>query len=608
MDRERSERLIKVDNETSSTSSRLTADGKHLTYQLNVIQQPQRARACGAGAKSSADRRPVDPPPIIELKIFDGEVSPENDITFAMNATYFLYATLEQARPIAQGRVPEDKNRLAVLTGTPVAGLVYLDRPSAAGYFIFPDLSVRHEGKYRLSFSLFEGLKDAKDHDKVADASRPGHEGDAHVLHRLEVKSAPFTVFSAKKFPGLAESTSLSRMVAEQGCRVRIRRDVRMRRRDTKPGKDWDEYDEETVQARERVSSTPESMHYASMTGSHGLAEHTGRPRSSSNVSHHSLPSLSRRQSAHDMNQAYPPTYGAVPVTPQSNYGQSPAHAPPGQQYPHQPSYGHQSQAMQPPSQHHLTTYGQPPISNGTPQPGYYGYVPVQAPVPAVQQPQMSQYGPHAGYNNHPAPIHRGSMDQSSQHQQSTVHPSMAYNQQPHQSTMSYQAPTQPLYQAPPQLTTRSSLPSLTPSFTSHEHTRSMSIQPHTSGVPTHRNTNENILPPLRIPDAPNNILEPSSPASAVPQSSYFSSAVDPSHKRSYGSVFNDKHLQQRRLDGTRPSIPYNQDNGLSNNQYTAADADDAASDFDPTMLLRKRMDYRRADGSSAARCLPQTF
>ena len=43
---------------------------------------------------------------------------------------------------------------------------------------------------------------------------------------RMEVKSDLFTVYSAKKFPGLAESTNLSRTVAEQGCRVRIRRDV----------------------------------------------------------------------------------------------------------------------------------------------------------------------------------------------------------------------------------------------------------------------------------------------------------------------------------------------------------------------------------------------
>ncbi|KAL1409541.1 hypothetical protein Q8F55_003525 [Vanrija albida] len=41
---------------------------KELVYVLEVIQQPQRARACGFGDK---DRRPLSPPPIIQLRIFD---------------------------------------------------------------------------------------------------------------------------------------------------------------------------------------------------------------------------------------------------------------------------------------------------------------------------------------------------------------------------------------------------------------------------------------------------------------------------------------------------------------------------------------------------------
>ena len=121
---------------------------------------------------ASADRRPVDPPPIVELKIFEGEEGQERDVTFNVTANYFLFSTLEQARNIAPGRGGQSQNQLTVLTGTPVAGMVYLDRPSPAGYFIFPDLSVRHEGKYRLSFSLYEELKEAKDGDKDSDPSK----------------------------------------------------------------------------------------------------------------------------------------------------------------------------------------------------------------------------------------------------------------------------------------------------------------------------------------------------------------------------------------------------------------------------------------------------
>ncbi len=195
---------------------------------------------------------------MVELKVFEGEREAKTDITFSHNANFFLFTTLENARPMAKGRLPLTPPTFPVLTGSPVAGMAYLDRPNPAGYFIFPDLSVRHEGLYRLSFSLFEELKESKDSDveppegspKARDNPLSSHPmaPRAHVHFRLEVKSIPFAVFSAKKFPGLSESTPLSRTVAEQGCRVRIRRDVRMRRRD-KPNEAFQgEYDEAYAQ------------------------------------------------------------------------------------------------------------------------------------------------------------------------------------------------------------------------------------------------------------------------------------------------------------------------------------------------------------------------
>jgi hypothetical protein len=37
--------------EVPETQTRVTKEGRKLTYQLTVIQQPERARACGSGAK-----------------------------------------------------------------------------------------------------------------------------------------------------------------------------------------------------------------------------------------------------------------------------------------------------------------------------------------------------------------------------------------------------------------------------------------------------------------------------------------------------------------------------------------------------------------------------
>ncbi|KAL9110987.1 MAG: hypothetical protein Q9227_004602 [Pyrenula ochraceoflavens] len=257
--------MEKPTNETFAESSRLTFNGRTLTYKLYVMQQPERARACGSGAKcnsflrtgkpmltliASADRRPVDPPPVVKLQVFekfnDGRLV---DITQTHNASFVMYASLSMARKIAQpapGKLPMPPN-VAVLTGQHVAATNYLDRPEPAGYFIFPDLSVRHEGHYRLSFNLYEQVKEPDDADPTrpmpakserlassTGAQKP-REWDG-LQHRLEVCTAPFQVYSAKKFPGLSESTNLSKNLADQGCRVRIRRDVRMRKR--KEGKD----------------------------------------------------------------------------------------------------------------------------------------------------------------------------------------------------------------------------------------------------------------------------------------------------------------------------------------------------------------------------------
>lgn len=255
----------------------------------------------------------------MELRIFEsepGEGQPQTDITFAYNANFFLYATLDTARPMAHGRMAGPPS-CPVLTGVPVAGVAYLDRPSQAGYFIFPDLSVRHEGRYRLNFHLYEEIKEPKDADKDSTTPLPnqitrsgGKPGSpqAHLHFRLEVKSVPFTVYSAKKFPGLATSTSLSRVIAEQGCRVRIRRDVRMRRRGDKRDEEYD-YDEERnggVYARSSDRySTPDRY----------VAQTVERPRSNSNTSTMESPypfgpEIQRRPSAPDYAfQCPPPPY-----------------------------------------------------------------------------------------------------------------------------------------------------------------------------------------------------------------------------------------------------------------------------------------------------------
>lgn len=295
---------------TRSVHTRNTKGGRRLHYELTCLQQPERARACGSGQKSAADRRPVDPPPVVQLRVLEGPTLEDSkDITLGYNANFFVYVDLQHARPIANGRVQTPAATTPpVLTGAPVSGMAYLDRPAEAGYFLFPDLSVRHEGRYVLGFSLYEELKDEMDQDAdpVDDDSTPG------FYLRMKVQSAPFVVFSAKKFPGLTSSTTLSRTISEQGCRVRIRRDVRMRRRDGKPS--GGDYEKEEEAARSRRTQTPD------------IRKDQMRGRSVSNSSEQRAPYSAvseRRPSEMDAYPAPPPPPPApitVPIA-HSRYG-----------------------------------------------------------------------------------------------------------------------------------------------------------------------------------------------------------------------------------------------------------------------------------------------
>jgi len=51
--------ILAVANETENSMSRVTKDGRQLTYELKVIQQPERARACGSGAKCTILSAPI---------------------------------------------------------------------------------------------------------------------------------------------------------------------------------------------------------------------------------------------------------------------------------------------------------------------------------------------------------------------------------------------------------------------------------------------------------------------------------------------------------------------------------------------------------------------
>jgi hypothetical protein len=186
---------------------------------------------CGHGMGSltlagslAADRRPIDPPPIVQLRVIDKarknlpSPSPSPPPTqhhqqppshphaqqhahessvpldtsmltpagfgagpFLQNPYYFMFASLAKpdddtelhwmkvrsdyssssaSRPLfTSSFIPQD-GKTRCTTGSVVSSLYHLKDSENdnrdAGFFVFPDLSVRQEGSYRLKLSLFE--------------------------------------------------------------------------------------------------------------------------------------------------------------------------------------------------------------------------------------------------------------------------------------------------------------------------------------------------------------------------------------------------------------------------------------------------------------------
>ncbi|KAI7787123.1 VelB [Diaporthe eres] len=85
-------------------------------------------------------------------------------------------------------------------------------------WFVMQDLSVRTEGSFRLRFSFVDVKPTA---DQKGDA--PVKTGRAPIL--ASVFSDVFQVYSAKKFPGVCDSTDLSKCFATQGIKIPIRKE-----------------------------------------------------------------------------------------------------------------------------------------------------------------------------------------------------------------------------------------------------------------------------------------------------------------------------------------------------------------------------------------------
>ncbi|TIB57927.1 hypothetical protein E3P77_04181 [Wallemia ichthyophaga] len=174
-----------------------------------MLQQPEVARCSPLYDK---DRRPVDPPPIFQLQIYDknGRLD-DNALRWPYWVLHTSLAThTPSERPLQQSEI---------LQGLLTSSAHYCangDANSSGCFFYFSDLSFAALGIYQLKFTLISVL------------GLPIAPTELPVL--AETISQPIRVYAPKDFPGMAQSTPLAKSLAERGLIIPIRNeDHRMR-------------------------------------------------------------------------------------------------------------------------------------------------------------------------------------------------------------------------------------------------------------------------------------------------------------------------------------------------------------------------------------------
>ncbi|KAK4692647.1 hypothetical protein P7C71_g4599, partial [Lecanoromycetidae sp. Uapishka_2] len=213
---------------------------KQYRYILDVRQQPIAARACGFGER---DRRVIDPPPIVQLSLRDFDPKSSEDIQELRWPFNVVLCTLLSTSP--QSSTPDDfvdvttvkdpnqsnkesRRLMGTLVSSPFVGMDPEAPQSSNGnarlgcFFIFPDLSCRQNGLYRLRFQFVKV--------KMPNVANPSHNVQDEIV-AASIDSDTFEVFSAKDFPGMRPSTALTKDLKRQGATVSVKKGKGQRKR-----------------------------------------------------------------------------------------------------------------------------------------------------------------------------------------------------------------------------------------------------------------------------------------------------------------------------------------------------------------------------------------
>ncbi|KAF8478857.1 velvet factor-domain-containing protein [Gautieria morchelliformis] len=204
------------------------------THQVTRAELQEEQKADLGRKFAKRDRRPVDPPPVVRLRMYqvfnaetdhptDQEIPAEQIEVGGLICHVDLYAIrptpYPHSRPVGSGEgssaappapqatlvapLPAEESKVTTsLFGTTFAHasqIKGLDGDEVI-FFVFPDLAVRTEGLFILRYRMFDIL------------------------------SGPFAIYSTTEYPGLRASTELTKHLSRYGIRVNLRESERKRK------------------------------------------------------------------------------------------------------------------------------------------------------------------------------------------------------------------------------------------------------------------------------------------------------------------------------------------------------------------------------------------
>ncbi|EPQ54221.1 hypothetical protein GLOTRDRAFT_78159 [Gloeophyllum trabeum ATCC 11539] len=229
--------------------SGLQREGEDLRAGLLELQRPLLGRKYAI-----KDRRPLDPPPIAKLQLYRTvedrrgweqkqlieDYSEFSELGLICHVDLFPVPKMTDSHCVPQSS-DEDSDVVASLDGyliresskcsTALAGETFVQaakleyKGSVVLLFIFPDISVRTEGIFILRYRFFDL------------SLFPGEIPAGGLPILAECYGGTFEIFSTKNFPGLPESTELTKHVAKYNIRVNVRetRRSRIRKQEARP-------------------------------------------------------------------------------------------------------------------------------------------------------------------------------------------------------------------------------------------------------------------------------------------------------------------------------------------------------------------------------------